>query len=369
MGTLSEQLARRIESDLTLEQQAIVNAKGRTVVIACPGSGKTKTVAYRLAKLLLEWPDPKSGIAILSFTNNAIREIESQIESLGLEYPLQTPHFLGTIDSFLTQNLFRPYGHLVMSCTSSPQIVPKEQRAILQQFMPSDAPKIWISKKKPGVVHLDNVHYLPSGDLDLSSVPKDVREKISERYKEALHKAKLEYAKAGLATHSDVVYWGYKLLTSERHQWIADALRTKYGEWIVDEAQDTSDFHERIMNLLWGSQNITGILVVGDPDQAIFEWNKAKPDFLLRLKDKEGWNCPPLTENWRSSQLICNATHPFRNPTLFSKPSPANGPEAGLSVHPILLVFPLNQCQRLPSILQILWQTRYVVRPLTWTQN
>jgi superfamily I DNA/RNA helicase len=162
MPTLLEQVYERIFSDLTQEQQSVVYAKGRAVVIACPGSGKTRCVAYRLARHLADLTTKNTGIAVLSFTNIAVKEIASRLENLGLGYPLSDRHFLGTFDSFLTHQLFKPYGHLVMGCNSAPEIVAVEQKSILDQFMPPDAKTISLGRgRMPKLVNLADVRFLP----------------------------------------------------------------------------------------------------------------------------------------------------------------------------------------------------------------
>ena len=105
------------------EQQDAINESGKFVLRACPGSGKTYTVAHRLAKRLGEWSRPRAGIATLSFTNVAHEEISRQLQSLALAPVPPYPHFLGTIDSFVNTWIFLPFGHLVMACQNRPAIV------------------------------------------------------------------------------------------------------------------------------------------------------------------------------------------------------------------------------------------------------
>ena len=114
-------------SSLSEKQKEIVFRKsGKFVVRACPGSGKTYSVAARMAHRIKTWDHKRKGIAALSFTNAAWQEIARQLEicfdtSIGTKYP----HFLGTIDSFINQYIFLPFGHLVMGCQKRPVLVGK----------------------------------------------------------------------------------------------------------------------------------------------------------------------------------------------------------------------------------------------------
>lgn len=105
------------------QKEIVFSPIERLVVRACPGSGKTFTVAARLANKILKWDKENIGIATLSFTNVAWQEIEKNLPKFGTESPILYPHFLGTIDSFVNRYIFLPFGHLVMGCENRPILV------------------------------------------------------------------------------------------------------------------------------------------------------------------------------------------------------------------------------------------------------
>jgi superfamily I DNA/RNA helicase len=110
---------------LSDKQREILNVnEGCFVVKACPGSGKTYSVAARIARLLQQYEAELSGIAALSFTNVACEEISQKLKD-DFNYPhrLSYPNFIGTLDSFFNQYVFLPYGHLIMGCDERPQLV------------------------------------------------------------------------------------------------------------------------------------------------------------------------------------------------------------------------------------------------------
>jgi hypothetical protein len=76
---------------------------------------------------------------------------------------------------------------------------------------------------------------------------------------------------------------------------------------MIDEAQDTSDIQMRIIDLLI-ENGLKDIMLVGDPDQAIFEWHGAKPQLFIEKFDAWKENSIVLNENRRSSQNICDFT-------------------------------------------------------------
>ena len=95
---------------LSENQLKILNFKTGTVVVkACPGSGKTYSIAARISKLLREADLKKKGLAIISFTNIAGQEIEDMLHiNFKTSVPLKLPHFFGTTDSFINNLLSLP---------------------------------------------------------------------------------------------------------------------------------------------------------------------------------------------------------------------------------------------------------------------
>ncbi len=106
------------------QRKIVFEKEGKFTVRACPGSGKTYSVAARLAHLISDWKQEHQGIAVISFTNAAWQEIQRQInEHFQIESHIRYPHFLGTIDSFINHYIFLPFGHLIMGCNKRPVLV------------------------------------------------------------------------------------------------------------------------------------------------------------------------------------------------------------------------------------------------------
>ena len=98
-------------------------SRGRVIVKACPGSGKTYAVANKLLSYINNWSKYHQGIAALSFTNVASNEIYEKANSIhnGLG-KLGYPHFIGTVDSFINEFIVLRYGHLYTFDRVRPQI-------------------------------------------------------------------------------------------------------------------------------------------------------------------------------------------------------------------------------------------------------
>ena len=100
--------------ELTKEQEDFLEAEGKITLCACPGSGKTYTVAKKLIRYIKTWPYTHRGVATLSFTNVAREEVLRQTTDLSVEnyYQVVYPHFVGTLDSFINKFIFLRFGYL-----------------------------------------------------------------------------------------------------------------------------------------------------------------------------------------------------------------------------------------------------------------
>lgn len=270
------------------QREIVFDKSGRFVVRACPGSGKTFCVSARLARLILDWGKDYEGIAAVSFTNVAWQEIEKKYsEEFKVGDRISFPHFLGTIDSFINKYIFLPYGHLVLKCKDRPTLVGEPHGIWTGKYF-SDSLFDNISYKIDGSLYAINDRIMPQNWLSNSSIIR----------------SKKNINKGGFATQSDANYFAMKIL--ENFPQIAKAIAFRFPYLIVDEAQDTSEIQMRIIDLLIDN-GLAEVMLVGDPDQAIFEWNDARPD-LLNQKFNEWENSIVLNESRRSSQHICNFT-------------------------------------------------------------
>ena len=128
------------------------------------------------------------------------------------------------------------------------------------------------------------------------------------------------------------------MLLLKQYPQIGKSIAQRFPLMIVDEAQDTSDIQMNILDSLI-ENGLENIVIVGDPDQAIFEWNKARPD--LFNEKFEQWDYKyVLNENRRSSQVICNCT--FHLSSLIEKSVSVNNLVKDSQLKPILRVYGNN---------------------------
>jgi DNA helicase II / ATP-dependent DNA helicase PcrA len=276
--------------NLTNKQIEIVSKEGKTVIRACPGSGKTYAVGARLASKMSTWDKTHQGIAVLSFTNVAWQEIEKNICNNYKDVkPMPYPHFLGTIDSFINNFIFLPFGHLILGCRNRPKLVGEPHNT-------------WIGRNFSENL-FDNLTYDINGNVIALDVQKMRHNWMDNRY---IVPTKKRMNVAGYETQKDAMFFAMKLV--ENYAFIRKAIIYRFPMIIIDEAQDTSDIQMRIIQLLIDN-GLEQLMLVGDPDQAIFEWNEAKPELFNEMYERWKENSIIFNENRRSSQNICNFTY------------------------------------------------------------
>lgn len=263
-----------------------LNKQGKFVVKACPGSGKTTCICERVFNMLQNWEKPNSGIAVLSFTNVAKNEIINKIEKEDKSLKLGYPHFFGTLDSFLNKFIFLPFGHLVMGCRQRPELV--------------GAPFNYWSGSDNTDIYFDKVTFDFHGKV-VDKENTDYRPKTIWKWNQIVN-MKHRLKNKGFATQKDANYHAMEIL--KQYPKIAKALTLRFPFIIIDEAQDTSEMQMKIIDLLI-QNGLKNIILVGDPEQGIYEWNTAHPK-LMDDKYDQWEGSLTLDMNFRSSQKICD---------------------------------------------------------------
>lgn len=295
-----------MEYDLTPQRQAYIDARGHTILTACPGSGKTTSIVKKLrvvSQYCAERYGKHTGFACLSFTNKACAELKQKYREMHDE-KLTFPNEVLTIDSFIMQYVVLPFWYLCDACKKKPivvneedildhiyynnvQIAGKWQRYPVMELRQYS--KIMYSKK-PSIVSIDKAAFKWN-----HKVVTDANEKSYCRA------AILYRLSKGYVTSSDALWMACYIL--KHHQEVSRALISRFPYIIVDEAQDNSELHFEFFNLL-KSAGLQNLEYVGDVCQSIYGFNNARPELLQAMMAEQGWNVLPMSECRRSNQRI-----------------------------------------------------------------
>lgn len=295
-----------MEYDLTPQRQAYLDARGHTILTACPGSGKTTSIVKKLrvvSQYCAERYGKHTGFACLSFTNKACAELKQKYREMHDE-KLTFPNEVLTIDSFIMQYVVLPFWYLCDACKKKPIVVNEED--ILDHIYYNNVQiagkwlrypvmelrqysKIMYSKK-PSIVSIDKAAFKWN-----HKVVTDANEKSYCRA------AILYRLSKGYVTSSDALWMACYIL--KHHQEVSRALISRFPYIIVDEAQDNSELHFEFFNLL-KSAGLQNLEYVGDVCQSIYGFNNARPELLQAMMAEQGWNVLPMSECRRSNQRI-----------------------------------------------------------------
>ena len=295
-----------MEYDLTPQRQAYLDARGHTILTACPGSGKTTSIVKKLrvvSQYCAERYGKHTGFACLSFTNKACAELKQKYREMHDE-KLTFPNEVLTIDSFIMQYVVLPFWYLCDACKKKPivvneedildhiyynnvQIAGKWQRYPVMELRQYS--KIMYSKK-PSIVSIDKAAFKWN-----HKVVTDANEKSYCRA------AILYRLSKGYVTSSDALWMACYIL--KHHQEVSRALISRFPYIIVDEAQDNSELHFEFFNLL-KSAGLQNLEYVGDVCQSIYGFNNARPELLQAMMAEQGCNVLPMSECRRSNQRI-----------------------------------------------------------------
>lgn len=279
-------------SALTPEQQAVVDAPMVPLcVVACAGSGKTKTAVHRLVQMRRNLGDARGRVALLSFSNVAVDTFRKAYTDLSSSLPSgggRSRVDIDTLDGFITTNIIRPHGHRTMTSARPPFLVTGNE-AFLEgfKFSTSSFPQPITS------LHLAFV----SGDEVFFHVYNDQIEFVDKSTARNLI-AKL--GRTGAYTHDLGRYWAYRVL-KERPELLA-AVARRYPHILIDEAQDIGSVHQAILELLIGAGSC--VTLIGDPNQGIYEFAGADGKFLTDYHQRADVQQHSLQRNFRSAPSI-----------------------------------------------------------------
>jgi len=282
----------------TEEQARFITFDGSAFVTACPGAGKTRVLIER-ARCLNAMPGWKRGIAFLSFTEVAVSELEMRLRKEGLMPSPTMPHFIGTFDSFLWRILVAPFG--IPGSSARPRLIPDlESREVVPFPRARPIPLTCFDRL--------------TGDPIPEALAELKIDTVSKAYITAAKQMRSRFAARGELDHRDaraVALGRLKALKVDSP--LAKALVARFGEIIVDEAQDCNPDDLRIIQ--WFRDASIPVKVICDPNQSIYGFRGGVSNELetfAKTFPEDRRLC--LTGNFRSSANIVRAVSRLKRP-------------------------------------------------------
>jgi DNA helicase-2/ATP-dependent DNA helicase PcrA len=295
-------------------QRAAYDSTGHCVVLAGPGSGKTKTLTVKMAKLLIEEIHPPRNVACLTYSTECARELRRRLDRLGVHSSDNA--YVGTVHSFCLHQVVLPFARLAGIALPNPlriAISSDQDRlfadAVAVEMGVDEPPSNWRTRVDAyRRTHLDRDGPDWQEDPHVAS--------LAERYEGLLRGE-------GMIDFEDMVLIGLRLI--ESHEWVRRALRAKFPVLVVDEYQDLGVPLHRIVQSLCFRAGVR-LFAVGDPDQSIYGFTGARPDLLRELSRVRGVATVQLQFNYRSGRTIIAASETaLGEPRGYQSRAPAAG--------------------------------------------
>lgn len=283
------------------QAKAATVTSGPLLILAGAGSGKTKTLTHRIARLVAEggvWP---SQILAVTFTNKAAREMRERLSSLlGQPNDRNFMPWMGTFHSICVR-LLRMDGQHIGIARNFVIYDEDDRRSLIKQAMK----QLSISDKELKPAAASGV--ISTAKNEMRS-PEEYEASASYPFEKNIAKLYARYEEmrkaAGALDFDDLLLDGVRLLRESKE--IHKKWRDHFKHILIDEYQDTNAAQYHLIKLLVNDQK--NICVVGDDWQSIYSWRGADFTNILNFeRDFPGAVVVKLEQNYRSTGNILEA--------------------------------------------------------------
>ena len=295
---------------------------------ACAGSGKTEVLGIKAAFEICSWESCSTGIAVLTFTNEAAHTIEDRISQL-YKGRISSNHYIGTFSSFVHGYISQKFGGDIYQSgkadkDKSFRIVdsdisqydngwlktykvdfPMNPKAPLYAnnlyFRASDSS--WYTGQKETAVSLRDYYNHPEMQSTMRKIKGGIRENSFKKFCDKVLECKLNFWNSGFATFEDMSLIARGCLKNRE---VATRIAKKFPLIIVDECQDLSKLELELLGLLEQAGSV--VHLIGDLNQSIYSFKDATPDFITEHIIAHGFKTMRLSTNYRSTQKIVDVS-------------------------------------------------------------
>lgn len=279
------------------EQYDAARERGHCVVLAGPGSGKTKTLTTAMARTLVEDVVDPRGVACITYNNECAIELDTRLAKLGVMSSDRC--FIGTVHSYALTQVIAPYARCIAG------------------LLPDDFRVATRSDIRAAVESAYDAVFSDAGDPhDRWRFAEEKRRRIVDRSIPAwrgqtpeladfIEAYEVELRCKNLIDFDDMPLLAFRMI--KEHRWIRDALRARFPVLFVDEYQDLGHALHELVLLLCFEGGIR-LFAVGDADQSIYGFTGANPELLQSLTERVDVRTIRLRFNYRSGAKIIRAS-------------------------------------------------------------
>lgn len=275
-----------------------------SVIIAGPGSGKTRVLTLKAVTLAKSHINKPCGLACISYSRETVREIKKRLKSYG--YTASNKDFIGTVHSFSLLHVIQPFAHLYpqYNVTYPIKILPKDVENKLYNSTLND-----LNIEDPYKLSLIDINKHRSLSLQGRSL---INMESSDLIAKAAEIYEAKIGETEFIDFTNIINLSAKIINEQ--EYVRETLKSKFPWLLVDEYQDLGKaLHEMVLELVFYAG--IKLYAVGDTNQSIYGFNGGYPDFLLELTRNDNIKTIKLVSNYRSSQHIIDASIETLKPT------------------------------------------------------
>lgn len=279
------------------QRKAVEHVDGPCMVLAGPGSGKTRVITYRIANMIINNNIPPTRILAISFTKNSSMEMKNRAIQICRDNRIDKVTF-GTFHAVFYK-ILRYFGKHDMNSILDEKTKRNAIKGILKNLKVENGE----DDETVGQV-INEISYVKNELMDKQDFESEILTKdefvntynMYEDYKEQIKKIDFD----------DMLLKTFYLLKENKQA--LEMVRQVYKYILVDEFQDINRVQFEVLKLMVNPNN--NIFVVGDEDQSIYGFRGARPDFLLQFEEYfKGTEKILLDMNYRSKKEIIDASN------------------------------------------------------------
>lgn len=297
------------KNDLNDEQVDAIRQPGNVFLEACPGSGKTRTLTYKIALELSNLTDAKKWIVAITYTNRAADEIRERIELLGVE---TSQLWIGTIHAFCLEWIIKPYGIYHDKLQNGFKVINSyDSEELITNICTGLRPRYKIT-------YYQCSHFYTPRGINITGSGGSLANSVLEAYHQHL-------AENHQIDFEQILYFSYELLSDKVA--IPKILSNLFAYVFIDEYQDTKEIQYSIVaSIMRANPSKVNTFIVGDPNQAIYT---SLGGYAISHTELESLTEAPFTQmsldkNYRSSRKIIDY---YRNYNVSPSETSAEGRE------------------------------------------
>lgn len=279
------------------EQYDAARERRHCIVLAGPGSGKTKTLTTAMARTLMEDVVDPRGVACITYNNECAIELETRLAKFGIMTSDRS--FIGTVHSFALTQVIAPYARCIAG------LLPNDFRVATRSEVSAAVEAAYEAVFGDAGNPQDRWRF--AEEKRRRDVDRSLPSWRGQNYELAdfIEAYEAELRRNGLIDFDDMPLIAFRMIKD--HHWIRGALRARFPVLFVDEYQDLGHALHELVLLLCFESGIR-LFAVGDADQSIYGFTGANPELLQSLTERGDVSTIRLRFNYRSGAKIIRAS-------------------------------------------------------------